>query len=144
MKSGLKKILFIAFILLLLVVYFVFFVRKVSFDVTNADSLTIQIRPESGYPSFSDTITGEDLETLKRILGTGTGVVGDSSCFCVGVDLIFSAGGEPIVLYPAGDDSDSVRFEHNGGDYYFHIGAENKAILQSILEKYGVIWPFGI
>jgi len=144
MKILTSKLAIIPLIILLLIGYFVFFVRDIPYDVTTATALTVSIRNNQGLAISNRSVSDADLDAIKHLLGQGTGVLNDSTCLCVGVDLIFDTAEGEMVFHPAGDDTDAVRFVYNGGDYYFHIGAENKAQLQEILERYGAVWPFGV
>jgi len=140
---GMKRWKWIAGIIIVLavLVFALINLNTVSVNLRFADKVVLEVEPYTYRNAFVTEINQDDVETLKKIF-SGRAWKDMPACPTGGVNLTFSSGGKSITLYPAGDDCATVRVVRNGQNYYFQNNDNDK--MREILEKYGVVWPFGI
>ncbi len=98
-------------------------------DLSFTEKIFVEYKTHDEYLKFEIT----DRTDIDAIVAACTDNIqeGSGNCGYEIVKLTFTGGQKEVVLRPAGDNCDTVKYGDRGG--YFRIGDENKAELISIL-----------
>ena len=107
-------------------------------DLSFTEKIFVEYKTHDEYLKFEIT----DRTDIDAIVAACTDNIqeGSGNCGYEIVKLTFAGGQKEVVLRPAGDNCDTVKYGDRGG--YFRIGDENKAELISILRKYGASFDY--
>ena len=129
-------------LIVVVVIVFIYFMENAVYINTRfADKVMLQVEPrysKERTPIITE-INQDDAEILKKIF-VDIAIKDTPACLFGSVNLVFESAYKSVTLYPACDDCDTVRILHNGQDYYFYLGDNNKRLMREILIKYGVVW----
>ena len=108
-------------------------------DLSFTEKITVEYTTHNEDLRFEIT----DPNDIKDIIDAFTEDAkhGSGDCGFDIVKLIFEGGNKKLILLPAGDACDTVKYG-DVNDKYYLMGAENKAKLISILQKYGASFDY--
>ena len=130
-------------IIFTMVISIYLFTHSVSINVSFAQSAFIRI---VDYNQIGEKMIELD-ESERKILASlfdKRAWTESPSCPCYGVEIIFKSRNEKIIIHPAGDGCSTMRIEKDKTNYYFHLRHDEYIILETILNKYGIKYPFGL
>lgn len=107
-------------------------------DLSFTEKILVEYKTHNEYLKFEIT----DRTDIDSIIAACTDDIqfGEGNCGYDIVKLTFVGGQKEVVLRPAGDNCDTVKYGDR--NEYFSIGDENKAELISILQKYGASFDY--
>lgn len=109
-------------------------------DLSFTEKITVEYTTHNENLRFEIT----DLDDINEIIEAFTedAKQGSGDCGFGIVKLIFEGENKKVTLLPAGDNCDTVKYGDINYDKYYLMGAENRAKLIRILQKYGASFDY--
>jgi hypothetical protein len=104
-------------------------------DLSFTEKITVEYTTHNENLRF-EIISSNDINKIIEAF-TEDAKRGSGDCGFDIVKLIFEGENKKVTLLPAGDNCDTVKYADINYDKYYLMGAENKAKLIRILQKYG-------
>lgn len=142
-KGEIMKKIFTVIILCTIVFVIIFLFIMSVFKPVNLDFADIvTVKYEYGGKSiYMEIIDIDEVVRLKAICkGTVINDFAIPACGFGTVELTFEGKSKHVVLYPACDSCDTMRFGEEN-QFFYSIGEDERQELEEILEKYGATFP---